>query len=229
MLRLLIFLGCTGLLLARENPFEPVITPQESGKVQEIAKPNYFNREILSLPSTARKIRKIELQYQNMDGSLDSVELETERDIDWHFPIVILQDKDGTFQQAQKKSSFVKAEIMSQTPQKLPSATQPMTPSNKKEFKPLDFITFELNGKTLIIHTKDMKIRDFALSEPTKIVLDFKRDTTFYTKKVLTDTLYFSEIALGNHNGYYRTAIMLDGQYRYTLSEIQGGFKIELE
>lgn len=218
---------CVTFLIARENPFESVITPQESGKVAEIKKPTYFTREIMSLPSTARKVKRIEIWYQNMDGSIDSVMVETDRDIDWHFPMVVTHDTQNQVvrtKTAMTQSKSAAPRMSASEPKLLPAPK-----NNKATLSALPYISFGIDGKKLMVMTQDSMLREFDLAEPTKIVMDFKRNTTFYTKTLKTNKMYFEEIALGNHKGYYRVAIKLDGKYRYQVNKSENGYLLELE
>ncbi len=205
-------------LCARDNPFEPVMSPYESGKVANTPEPNYFTPQSLQLPSSARKIKKISIEFQNMDGSIDTVKKDLNNEIDWHFPLLVQQ------QQLQSMEKTAPAK-QTDTPK------QPTSPkiSQKMSFEPLGFISFHIENKTVNIDAENEIIRDFALAEPTKIVLDFKRDANFYSKNIETKMAFFKNIAIGNHEGYFRVAIELDGKYRYKLEKRDGGYRIELE
>ena len=72
------------------------------------------------------------------------------------------------------------------------------------------------------------KIRDFILLKPYKIVIDFKRDASFYTKSVDIKKAPFEKITLGNHNGYYRAVLLLDGSYKYKLTKTLKGYLCEV-
>ncbi|HIP44914.1 MAG TPA: AMIN domain-containing protein [Sulfurospirillum arcachonense] len=71
---------------------------------------------------------------------------------------------------------------------------------------------------------KDKKIRDFLVTSPYKIVVDFKREVSFYTKVYNLKTKYFKSITLGKHSGYYRVAIELDGRYLYNRQKVKDGY-----
>jgi len=80
-----IFLLIPIFLLARINPFEPVITPENT----LIVKPEYFHFAKVYLPSNARVLKKIIFVYQTLDGSIKQKEVEINKDIDFHKPIII--------------------------------------------------------------------------------------------------------------------------------------------
>lgn len=211
---LLVFFVTTIFLYARENPFTPIITPKESGDVSKPLEPNFFISEELRLPSSARKIRKIAIEYQGIDGAIKSIEKELDHEIDWHFPIIVSQDV------------ILDSKINSLNSPSLVIA--PQITQNRQTFEPFKFLKIDIDNKILTIKTPDVKIRHFAVADPTKIVVDLKREVKFRSQIIETDAPYFEEIAIGNHGDSYRVAIKLDGQYKYTLDERKDGFVIEL-
>lgn len=215
------------LLIARDNPFLPVITPQESGKVAEVPQPDFFMSEEIYLPSSARKLLKVDITYLNMDGSMETVQTELEKDIDWHFPIIVAQEKSSGNTASPPKPE--KKATQSTAPTK--TATDPKTQEivQHKVFKPLNWISIEIKNKQLTIHTENKLLRHFALSEPIKLVLDFQRDSNFYSKSIPTESAYYKHINIGNHKDFYRIAIELDGQYRYDLEESKDTYVITLQ
>ncbi len=88
--------------------------------------------------------------------------------------------------------------------------------------------TFFTSKKTLKVVTGDKIIRNFLLVKPHRIVLDFKRDTNLksYTKN--NKKGIFCKVRVGNHSGYYRAVIELDGQYRYKMQKTSDGYTFKL-
>ena len=70
------------------DPFDPLITPEDS-KRPYYGEKNFFSSTNISLPSTARLIKKVEITYQNIDGSIDSVYLNLNGKIDWQSPLTL--------------------------------------------------------------------------------------------------------------------------------------------
>jgi len=68
---------------------------------------------------------------------------------------------------------------------------------------------------------------------PHRIVLDFKTDKEIEIKNSVKEKNdecnIFKEIRMGNHDGYYRVVIELDGHYRYNLKKIAEGYLIDLK
>ncbi len=71
---------------ARENPFEPVITPLN----QKIVKKEFFKQTKVFLPSEARVLKKIVFVYQNLQGDIKQKAVNINKSIDFHLPITII-------------------------------------------------------------------------------------------------------------------------------------------
>jgi len=85
-MRILILIIMNVLLFARINPFEPVITPQNT----IIIKPQYFKRAEVFLPKDARVLKKIIFVYQSLNGDIKQKVVLINKNIDFHSPIIIL-------------------------------------------------------------------------------------------------------------------------------------------
>ena len=86
----LLFVLVVGCLVARENPFEPIIKPREDNIKPSEAKEYFLEREF-RLPSTARILKEITITYQNLDGTIESKNVKVDESIDWHYPISVNQ------------------------------------------------------------------------------------------------------------------------------------------
>jgi len=177
-------------LYGRDNPFFPT-DPNEKQipftNTVETLKP-YSTQEI-SLPNTARAIKGITIKYQNLDSTIRYEQLELNNKIDWHEPFVISQKYSPVKDKKKKTSPAINAKFI--------------------KFKPL--------GKSLKIVTKDKILRNFMLTSPHRIVMDFSRDTSFKPKDYRIDKAPFKKIRMGNHDHYYRVVVELDGAYKYKL------------
>jgi len=180
-------------LFARENPFFPVNSTLDIPlTAEQIKKPPMFRQATFTLPSSAREIESVIVQYKNMDGSIAEKNVTLNKSIDWHFPILIAQNSKVNLT-TQKKLKY-------------------------KKFASLPFISFYIKGKKMQIVTKDRLLRSFLLIKPHRIVCDFKRDInirSFVKKAKHPDG--FKEIKIGTHSGYYRVVIILDGFYKYNI------------
>jgi len=80
-----IFLLIPVFLMARINPFEPVINPEKT----LILKPYYFKNKKVYLPRDSRILKKIIFVYQTLSGDIKQKEIEINKNIDFHKPIII--------------------------------------------------------------------------------------------------------------------------------------------
>ena len=197
-------------LLSRENPFFPA-----NG---EKAMPFTTNKEILqvplkrvaiTLPSTARIIKSVTVRYKNLDGSIVETTEKLDNSVDWHLPIFISQNINI---QGQK----------SELPKKI-----------KKVYRKLlstDFVKISSENKKIKITTGDELLRNFMLTDPHRIVCDIKRDINIRSlEKSIPKNSIVKKIRIGNHNGYYRIVLELDGYYKYQLAKKKPNYIFMLE
>lgn len=179
-------------LFGRDNPFFPSDpNAKQTATTNQVETLQPFSEQSISLPDSARAVRGITIEYQNMDGSIHEVKLPLNRSVDWHDPFVITQKNKATPKQRVTK---------------------------KKRTAGLKFIHFTPDHKTLHVNTKDKLLRHFMLTNPYRVVLDFQRDTSFKPKEFKLDQAPYKKIRMGNHDHYYRVVIELDGQYRYKIN-----------
>jgi len=150
----------------------------------------FFPSDPNEIQMTTRAIKSISISYQNLDGSIAHETLELNNKIDWHEPFVISQKQ------------------VSMTENKKVMTSKAI---NAK------FIKFSPQGKRMKVVTKDKLLRNFMLTNPHRIVMDFSRDTSFKPKNYSVKQAPFKKIRMGNHDKYYRVVIELDGQYQYKL------------
>ncbi|WP_353661726.1 AMIN domain-containing protein [Hydrogenimonas sp. SS33] len=224
-------------LAARENPFKPVIDntvlPVTSNKVEK-APP--FKEANVTLPSDARILTSVAIYYQALDGSVKKEVVSIDRSIDWHDPIVIRQVHPRAKKPAAKTlrrplpaaKPLKTASKKRQKPKKSAAASSAETAEKTLRFAPLPFVTVELEGKSVHIVTADEKVRSFHLSNPFKIVVDFRRNAAFLTKHKEVDLPPFKAVDIGNHEGYYRVVVTFDAPYRYRLTKTSDGYLIRL-
>ncbi len=213
MIRVLLLISFFLLTLqARENPFFPaqggedvLYTPSQTKTSPPL------KRSSITLPSSARAIKKVTIEYENLDASIDEKSIVLNNSIDWHLPIFISQSYSQT-----KTATTIKADRRSQSKTKY------------KKIAAVKYVSFYSAQKTLKIVTNDTIIRNFLLVEPHRIVLDFKRDTNLrsYSKENPKDI--FCKIRVGNHAGYYRAVVELDGLYRYKMQKVSNGYILTL-
>ncbi|MBL4730360.1 MAG: AMIN domain-containing protein [Sulfurimonas sp.] len=213
-------------LLGRENPFFPSKGEQDlpytSNEKENIPE---LSRVSLSLPSTARNIKKITIEYENLDASVDTKSIELKNRIDWHLPIFISQSyseiKTVTQTEAKKPnqtSKKIKAKIKKQQEKKI-----------FKKVAEIEYAKFLVSKNNLKIISSDTLMRNFLLGQPHRIVMDFKRESSMKTYSKDIENSMYTKIRIGNHKGYYRVVIELDGYYRYRLKKMNYGCLISLQ
>ncbi|TLD84614.1 AMIN domain-containing protein [Helicobacter sp. MIT 11-5569] len=185
------------------DPFTPIITPKDSGQITNTPQLDLFTKTELILPSTARKIKKITLEYQNLNGSITTLEKELEGDIDWHFPLILSQE------------------------------VQPKTPSipNNESFSLEEYFNFDITKNSITLKTHLALIRDFTLASPTRLILDFKAPNKKPLKASFAPKIpTIPQVSLDTHLDFYRITLDLDGQYKYNLTKDTkiGNYAIEL-
>ena len=204
---LLIILSLLLSLYARENPFMPADgerdIPLTSNK--DNSKPA-LQRATISLPKYARILQKVSIEYKNLDGSVESRSIELDNSIDWHLPIFISQNYGtSTKQQINKKAD-----------------------SKWNKIATMKYASFYTSKKRLKLVTKDKAIRNFLLVQPHRIVIDFDKDVILKGFTKINKNNIFSKIRVGNHDGYYRVVLELDGYYKYKMKKISDGYIFEL-
>ena len=211
----ILFLLLTSLN-ARENPFFPSNGEKDIPVTSNIdVKLPPLKRATITLPSTARVIEGVTVSYKSLDGSRHSESIELDNSIDWHLPIFISQSYGG-IEQKREATEKIKKVLKEK--------------SSYKKIASIKLISFYAKDRSLKVFTKDKMIRNFLLVKPHRIVCDFKRDTNI--KSFIKDTSknsLFTKIRIGNHDGYYRVVIELDGYYRYRVKEIKDGYMFKLK
>ncbi len=210
-------------LESRENPFFPKEGLEDipyTTNIERSIPP--LKRAAISLPSKARTIEKVTVTYKTLDGSLETKSIILENSIDWHLPLFISQNYDPNESNSIKTKNINKPTIKS------------VEQNQKENFKVIaqrNYITFSSLGKELKITSKNTIIRDFLLVKPHRIVLDFKKTTDSALRPYVKENQdeVFRVIRIGNHSGYYRVVIELDGYYRYKLKQLSDGYIFSLE
>ena len=197
-------------LSARENPFFPAkggtdlpLTTNQQVQIQTL------ERASLTLPSTARILQSVTIKYKNLDGSISEKTEEIGEGIDWHLPLFVSQNIDiKSSEKSNKKKS---------------------TPKEKeRKILNLSFISLVARGKNLDLHTKDRMIRTFLLVKPQRIVCDFARDIDIRSRSVdVKKESIVTQVRVGNHDGYYRVVIELDGYYKYEKKRTAMGYNFK--
>lgn len=191
--------GLSLLLIAslqgRENPFFPVDESQKQKVTSNIpdARPK-MGTISYSFPDQARILKEVTFTIQNVDGSFEEKRVQIDQSIDWHRPVLVTQGGSAPKAPNAKKSSVAN----------------------------FGFIQLLSNGKSITIKSSDPLIRHFALSNPNRIVLDFKHNGVFKSEQKGLNAAPYVNVSLGNHGEFARLMITLDGRYGYSLNKSGG-------
>lgn len=82
--------GVFSLSIARDDPFTPVVVPKDSIRPY-YGETSVFDSAQIEFPSSARLIKKIEVTFQNIDGSIQTRSVAARGRIDWRMPLLISQ------------------------------------------------------------------------------------------------------------------------------------------
>lgn len=190
---LILSLLLTASSMGRENPFfalDPSKTQKTTSNIIENKPP--LNSVSYTLPDQARILKEVTFTIQNIDGSIENRKITVDQSVDWHRPLQLIQSGTQSAKTAAQKNS---------------SAAD------------FGFIRFNTQGKTLTITTADPLSRHFVLSDPNRIVLDFKRTANFRAEEKSLNAAPFQSVMMSNHNKFVRATITLDGRYSYTLNQ----------
>ena len=228
---------CTFLVVcayARENPFETTESALSSGKTTQIKENKIdFESAKITLPSSARILKSVSVTFQNLDGSISEEIVSIEQNVNWHEPLILSRKAEEN----KSKTPIVLSNALSGTKkveekksiQEIPLPANILPKPKDKTINLIEDISFEVVKNEIRILTKDTKIRDFLVSDPYKVVIDFKKNSSYPTKTVSLESLPFVSATLGNHDDFYRIVILLDGHYRYDLQSVDGGYSIKLK
>ncbi len=216
-----------GVLDARENPFFPSdgekdipYTTNETAVVLPLIKTT------IALPPQARVLQGVTIQYKNLDGSQENKTIQLENSVDWHKPIFISQNY------ISNDNNKTQEESVKKDPEKKETAKiEEHVAKNGDKYQKIasfEYASFYSSEKYFKIVTNDKIIRNFLLVQPHRIVIDFKssKGIKFYEQNITENV--FTKIRVGNHDGYYRVVIELDGYYRYNVKNIDDSYIFQL-
>lgn len=190
---------------ARQNPFFPsegeVDIPFTSNTNTSL---DPLKRATIAIPSQARVVKKITVEYLNLDGSFSNSSISLNNSVDWHLPIFVSQSM-GDIELNKTPKQNIQKKVKTSTKK---------TKSYEKLYS-LGFITFYKKDKEFKVVTDDKLIRNFLLTSPHRIVMDFAKDANMKSRVKKLNTKYYKKISFGSHKNYYRIVLELDGLYRY--------------
>jgi hypothetical protein len=214
-------------LSARENPFAVTDAYEEaSARILEIDE----TPKTLEAAQEAQYIKEMQEKMSKVT-SLDANKNKVEEKINKIAPLVKENPTPKSYSKKEVDSMIQKTK--SQTEQKTKeivkkelSKTQAVEPTQVVYVKPradvinddelvskklLSFLKIDFNDNKLIIHTDYEVSKKFSIIRENKIIIDYKAEINFLTKKDDIDSRNYKKITIGNHKkeGYFRVAIEL--------------------
>ena len=214
-------------LSARENPFAVtdayeeasarILERDETPKTLEAAQEAQYIKEmqekmskVTSLDANKNKVEETPKKSAPIIKDTPTPKSYSKKEVD----SMLQKTKSQT---EQKTKEIVKKEL---------SKNQPVEPTQVVYVKPradvinddelvskqlLSFLKIDFNDNKLIIHTDHEVSKKFSIIRENKIIIDYKAEINFLTKKDDIDSRNYKKITIGNHKkeGYFRVAIEL--------------------
>lgn len=207
-------------LNARENPFEVNnFFEEENGKIletnenpttpDELQEQHFIKEAQKSMSNTSENKNNVEENKKILPATSDKTVPKTysKQEVD----SLIQKTKTQT---EQKTKEIVKKEIAKTEPEQV-VYVKPRgdvgTDDALVSKKLLPFLKVEFNDNKLILHTEHKVSKKFSVNQENKLIIDYKANVTFNTKKEEFESKNFKRVTLGNHasEGYFRVAIEL--------------------
>jgi len=203
---------------ANDNPF---INAKEANTT--VIAPEAFERKEFAFPSDARLIKSVNISYIALDGSEKNLSFDVGASMDWHDTFVIAK--------VTKVASSPNLDVSVTLPAQSAEINSTLNiEAHLDSGKIGDFLGYTTYAKRVKIASEDEIISDFVIGDPSKIVLDFKKDIAFPTQTLrLNQDSAFQRLQVGSHKGYYRLVLYLDGKYDYSLEKTAGGYILSLK
>jgi len=187
-------------LFARENPFfslsEGIDLPVSSEK--NTNKPPLTSMTY-NFPNNSRLLKEVSFRFQNVDGSFETRKLEIDQSIDWRAPLVISQSN---------------------------VRSSPITTKEKSSTANNEIIQFIASGNRISLITKEPMVRQFTLTDPDSVVVDFKHNGVFESYQKVLSSIPYTKVKVTNHGNFARAIITLDGHHICNVSKTDQGASV---
>lgn len=212
--------------IAREDPFTPIIEPKDSIRPY-YGETRVFKDASIDLPSNARLIKKIEVTFQNIDGSIETKSINVSGKVDWRIPLIISQVNNKN--KASIKSTEVNLDIEDSSNDKFI-----LKNDNSIIKKDITGISpkkaYEVDDNSIFIAYEGKLQRHFIMQNPYRIVFDFDINQKYYKNNIISiNKPYFKSLKYGLHTEFLRIVLELDGSYVYELNQKKGGILINVK
>ena len=207
-------------IFAFANPF---ISPKDIEKAQL----KELEKEEIRFNSDARAIKEISITYLSFDGSEKTMHLSINKSIDWHETYFLGKNKS----QSPNSTQIMDVSVTIPESNKIEKPNADLNLSSNirspnENGKIDEFLSFATYDKSIKLVSSDEIVGNFALGNPSKIVIDLKRNVAFNTKNIRLKKAPFKRISVGSHGTYYRLVIYLDGKYSYKIEKNADGYTV---
>ena len=133
------------------------------------------------------------------------------------------QEVEESLTEVEIESVSTPTEISSDEPKELSTKIDPQGKSEVKEVVNYSKARFVFRENSVYIETKDKLLKDFFISNPPSIVMDFEATADFASKRKELTTAPFIKLEMGAHGDYYRVVFRLDKPHKYTIEKKRYG------
>jgi hypothetical protein len=245
MKKLILFLLLLSSLFARSNPFEETINITDTalpeiGITPEQEVNDFLEKTTIDLPEDTKKIKSVVIEYVNKAGVTDRKIVRINKYLRGNNPIVIAHSSEVNLPvvsprvDSNKRLNSVKTINNSSANSNANVNTNGFINivgadySQVEEFRPFPFLKIRVSDNEIVLDSRKKVLRDFLISNPTKIVIDFSRVPSFNTKTVRPkNKSKIKNLSFGSHRDFFRVALELNGKQRYKVYKLaSGGCKI---
>jgi len=226
-------------LEARENPFMPTKAYEdEVARLMEID--DNYPREFQENQNIETEDMTPILKEKDVNKPLPSAVAKTEEEINKAKALKAAKiKKQKALEEALKKAEIAKAEADRLRAEKEAALAKakaleeqgPVIYIKKRDdivvnntLEVLPFLNIEYTNETMTLNSPHKVFKKFYLPDENKLIIDFKAEVTFFTKRLDLESQHFKKIVAGNHKKekYFRVVLLLKDSpinYNVTYSE----------
>lgn len=211
-------------LEARENPFDTTAAyEEEAARIIELNEESLYNpseedyaqRMQEKLAVEGENKNEVEKQIEKIVPMMEKPKIEqkySKDEVEKLIKKAQQQTENKTKKLIEKKLEETKKIEPKQVVFVKPRADVEVVENTTKELQILPFVKLEYSDTELMIHTDYKVSKKFSINKENKLIIDYKANVNFYTKREDLESVNFKKIAIGNHkkNGFFRVVVELN-------------------